>query len=877
MTSHGNDCYFFYYSTCTKGDSCPFRHCEAAMGNETICSLWQEGRCFRTVCKFRHMEITKNRKEIACYWEKQPAGCQKPHCAFYHEKPRYVEGVLVLPDKSVKKENEQQHEEPVLPAAALLPTTVNPQLRSVIKTETQEPVPSPTHPPVVINPADDDEDEDDQFSEEGEEGKGGPSPRKLPKSDDSLNFGVSTLEEIRLRKALKASMKRAGYPIQTAEPSTNGEKENIHTFFRPALFDSRDEPGRARVSVTERLGRKINNTDLRSAEDVPVKRSLAERLGRVMDMDRASIPPQKALKPAKERLGLLCGPVAATQSAESSVVSQKVPEQIHIKTLEEIKQEKAVMSQPESQKNTKGSTGKASSGIKRAISVKDASIGNVKTFSEILRDKKKRQEEEPKVNRTWENAPGKSKEESDVDGVGPEVTNVGEVRVKTLEEIRREKAARIQAKQAVEAEKQKSSDTEENTTKKPRLLLIKKPAPQSSIATEKSAEVTKKPQETPVVVPQTSNSIKVKTFEEIMREKQIRKQEMEEQAKAGAAEAEHPQSQNAGGTLKRKVPAKSSLTSPCSSSSPSSTTPAADYTQRVPVRKLVPLRSMAASPLNSVATPETIAASVTVPSVPVKPRSSAQQTRTKSHCSARMVPDKKTQISTALSPVTQALVVATSTADETLDNDQQKSPENTADTKVRPKLNVKPSVMKPAVQVKPGQRRRGAEQSAVAAVKPLNSPSAAKEEPQQETPHRDTPVFPSISVDGQLSSAVPCSLITQLGSGSSSSPSSEELQTVPVFKQSLGQESNPAISGAAARESWMVPQSLVLKTPSQPKSRRTSTAASRVASTSGAPTSTMDDFEELINEFTDDHLDDDVDPGIGEDDLLQELSEMIDS
>lgn len=29
-----------------------------------------------------------------------------------------------------------------------------------MKTETQEPVPSPTHPPVVINPADDDEDED---------------------------------------------------------------------------------------------------------------------------------------------------------------------------------------------------------------------------------------------------------------------------------------------------------------------------------------------------------------------------------------------------------------------------------------------------------------------------------------------------------------------------------------------------------------------------------------------------------------------------------------------------------------------------------------------------------------------------------------------
>lgn len=48
---------------------------------------------------------------------------------------------------------------------------------------------------------------------------------------------------------------------------------------------------------------------------------------------------------------------------------------------------------------------------------------------------------------------------------------------------------------------------------------------------------------------------------------------------------------------------------------------------------------------------------------------------------------------------------------------------------VRPKLNVKPSVMKPAVQLKPAQKRRGAERSAVAAVKPLNSSTA----PEQET------------------------------------------------------------------------------------------------------------------------------------------------
>ena len=79
-----------------------------------------------------------------------------------------------------------------------------------------------------------------------------------------------------------------------------------------------------------------------------------------------------------------------------------------------------------------------------------------------------------------EKAPGKSQGECDTAGPGPEAVNVGEVRVKTLEEIRREKAARLQAQQAQEAEDKKSSNTEENTAKKPRLLRIKKVTPQGN-------------------------------------------------------------------------------------------------------------------------------------------------------------------------------------------------------------------------------------------------------------------------------------------------------------------------------------------------------------------------------------------------------------
>lgn len=57
---------------------------------------------------------------------------------------------------------------------------------------------------------------------------------------DSLHFGVSTMEEIRLKKALKASMRRAGYPMLDENTSTNKEKENIHTMFGGDLSATSD-------------------------------------------------------------------------------------------------------------------------------------------------------------------------------------------------------------------------------------------------------------------------------------------------------------------------------------------------------------------------------------------------------------------------------------------------------------------------------------------------------------------------------------------------------------------------------------------------------------------------------------------------------------
>ncbi|XP_052670465.1 zinc finger CCCH domain-containing protein 11A-like [Harpia harpyja] len=236
MSKQGDDCYFYFYSTCNKGDSCSFRHCEAALGNERVCRLWREGRCFRTSCRFRHMEVEKKRSEIPCHWENQPAGCQKSNCAFRHTKGRYVDGRFFPPSKTTLPSPPESAEDAVKMAQVSLQqnklsvqSNPSPQLRGVMIVENSEKVPSPTHPPVVINAADDDEDgyfllPEDQLSEEGGETKTAvqqpateaPSGSRIistrkcsgnTKQEDNLNFGIKTLEEIKLEK-LKEKTKR---------------------------------------------------------------------------------------------------------------------------------------------------------------------------------------------------------------------------------------------------------------------------------------------------------------------------------------------------------------------------------------------------------------------------------------------------------------------------------------------------------------------------------------------------------------------------------------------------------------------------------------------------------------------------------------------
>lgn len=80
------DCFYFLYSTCTKGTTCPFRHQEGCKKNEVLCREWELTKmCSDLGCTGRHSlyHLDKKRSEIHCYWEIH-GGCKKDHCPFKH-------------------------------------------------------------------------------------------------------------------------------------------------------------------------------------------------------------------------------------------------------------------------------------------------------------------------------------------------------------------------------------------------------------------------------------------------------------------------------------------------------------------------------------------------------------------------------------------------------------------------------------------------------------------------------------------------------------------------------------------------------------------------------------------------------------------------
>lgn len=794
MPNQGEDCYFYFYSTCTKGDSCPFRHCEAALGNETVCTLWQEGRCFRQVCRFRHMEIDKKRSEIPCYWENQPMGCQKLNCAFHHNRSRYVDGLFLPPSKTVLPTVPESQEEEVKASQLTVQqnklsvqSNPSPQLRSVMKVESSENVPSPTHPPVVINAADDDEDDDDQFSEEGDESKT-PALQPTPdahnglrvastrkpgvslKQGECLNFGIKTLEEIKSKKMKEKSKKQGegssgiSSVLHQPQPNPGPEKENVRTVVRTVTLSSKQEEPLVRLSLTERLGKR--KLAVGGDNDPPLKRSLAQRLGKKVEAPETHI--DKA--PKKERVN-------------------KTGE-IHVKTLEEILLERA--SQKRGELQTKLKTEEPSGADDSPSGTKSSSSVRIKTFSEVLAEKKHRQQEMERQKSKKDTSCLMLTEDTEVKKTvslptiavskgQPEEEPAGrarpmqEVHIKTLEEIKLEKALRVQ--QSSERSGSSRPQAEAAPVAK-RLLRIPKRAgvrEEKKLELEDSGDAPSQSIVTKMEVNETSDE----TISDLTKLAVNR---------CDVVKEKHTQRQQERGASQKEKPALSSVRGD----------EASHYTRVV------------GKPL--------------LTAVPGVTRHLAKRLPTES--------SQKGEVET--SGIGDSILHVKCAA-QTLEKR----------SKAKPKVNVKPSVVKVVSAPKLAPKRKAVEvhSAVIAAVKPLSSSSVLQESP---TKKAAMAVVPLLSEDKSVT------MSETEKPKDSSALSSAQASSEPLLPEGSG----PSSSQMAA------------------KPRRLSSA-----STGKPPLSVEDDFEKLIWEISGGKLEAeiDLDPGKDEDDLLLELSEMIDS
>uniref|UniRef100_A0A8C6HJU7 Zinc finger CCCH type containing 11A n=4 Tax=Mus TaxID=862507 RepID=A0A8C6HJU7_MUSSI len=794
MPNQGEDCYFYFYSTCAKGDSCPFRHCEAALGNETVCTLWQEGRCFRQVCRFRHMEIDKKRSEIPCYWENQPVGCQKLNCAFHHTRSRYVDGLFLPPSKTVLPTVPESQEEEVKTSQLTVQqsklsvqSNPSPQLRSVMKVESSENVPSPTHPPVVINAADDDEDDDDQFSEEGDESKT-PALQPTPdvhnglrvasarkpgvslKQGECLNFGIKTLEEIKSKKMKEKSKKQGegssgvSSVLQQPQPNPGPEKENVRTVVRMVTLSSKPEEPLVRLSLSERLGKR--KLSVGGDSDPPLKRSLAQRLGKKVESPETNI--DKA--PKKAERGHKAG-------------------EIHVKTLEEILLERA--SQKRGELQTKLKAEEPSGADDSPSGTKSSSSVRIKTFSEVLAEKKHRQQEmerqkskkdtscltlteDTEVKKTV-SLPTVAVSKGQPEEPAGRARSMQEVHIKTLEEIKLEKALRVQ----------QSSESSGNS----------RPQAEAAPGTKRLLRITKRAG-------------------------------VKEEKKCGLEDSGDPPSQSSVTKMEANETSDETISDPTKLAVNRCDTVKEKHTQRLQERGASQKEKAA---LSSVRGDE--ASSYT--RVAGKPVLTAVSGVTR-HLAKRLPMESSQKGEVETSGIGDSILNVKCAA-QTLEKR----------SKVKPKVNVKPSVVKVVSAPKSAPKRKAVEMhsAVIAAVKPLSSSSVLQESP---TKKAAVAVVPLLSEDKSI-----------------------------TMSETENPKDSSVLSSAQAASEPLLPEG------SGPSSSQTATKPRRLssASTGKPPLSVEDDFEKLIWEISGGKLEAeiDLDPGKDEDDLLLELSEMIDS
>ncbi|ORD93709.1 ZC11A [Enterospora canceri] len=80
------DCYYFLYSTCQRGQECGFRHNLLSKQCNILCDEWDRTGSCREECPLRHSRyhLKKSRVDEMCYWENH-GGCKKRFCEFKHE------------------------------------------------------------------------------------------------------------------------------------------------------------------------------------------------------------------------------------------------------------------------------------------------------------------------------------------------------------------------------------------------------------------------------------------------------------------------------------------------------------------------------------------------------------------------------------------------------------------------------------------------------------------------------------------------------------------------------------------------------------------------------------------------------------------------
>ncbi|XP_037052686.1 uncharacterized protein C12orf50 homolog isoform X2 [Peromyscus leucopus] len=238
MAEVGNDCYFFVNSTCIKGSQCRFRHCEEALGSDTVCSLWRERKCLDPLCRFRHMEMQQN-CSISCFWETQPLGCVKISCIFYHSKPRNINGLFLPPSSNTTLQKESQEGNP-------------PPSQSQEPLKPMENVSRPIHNPLVLKT---------NFEEEEEEEE---------EQNDASSLWTKTPEEIEEKRAIKEMCYKSGeYYRFHAPPDISSSKSVASTPEKelekplengselqegdgltvPTKFSLLDRPGEAKTSL----------------------------------------------------------------------------------------------------------------------------------------------------------------------------------------------------------------------------------------------------------------------------------------------------------------------------------------------------------------------------------------------------------------------------------------------------------------------------------------------------------------------------------------------------------------------------------------------------------------------------------------------------